>query len=131
MQVVTLDLLRREVDGEKLLAKIQTRWPEWDRPYLLNGILLELQLKSAEARQALETAIALGANTPEAYYYYALAITHDAPNDLEGAQSAITRALALTSKDPYIFLLAGTISLARRAYPAAIQRLGEALQLPP
>src|SRR6185436_8192415 len=66
-QVVTLQLLRREVDSQKLLAKIQTRWPEWNRPYLLNGIVLEIQLKSAEARQALETAIALGANTPETF----------------------------------------------------------------
>lgn len=130
-QVVTLELLRREVDSQKLLAKIQGRWPEWDRPYLLNGILLEIQLKSAEARQAIETAIALGANTPEAYYYEALAITHAAPNDLDSAQNAITHALSLKSKDPYIFLLAGKISLARREYPAAIERLLEATRIQP
>ena len=130
-QVVTLDLLRREVDAQKLLAKIQARWPEWDRPYLLNGILLEIQLKSAEARQVLETAIALGANTPEAYYYQALAITHAAPKDLESAQNAISHALAITSKDPYILLLAGKISLARNDYPAAVERLLEATHLQP
>src|SRR5262249_32666240 len=93
---------------------MQDRWHEWDRPYLLSGILLEIQLKSAEARQTLETAIALGANTPEAYYYQALAITHASPDDLDGAQSAITHALALTSKDPYVFLLAGKIALAMK-----------------
>jgi len=130
-QVVTLDLLRREVDAQKLLAKIQARWPEWDRPYLLNGILLEIQLKSAEARQVLETAIALGANTPEAYYYQALAITHAAPNDLDSAQGAIAHALALTPKDPYIFLLADKFSLPRKEYPAAIERLLEATHLQP
>jgi predicted Zn-dependent protease len=130
-RVVTLQLLRREVDSQKLLAKIQARWPEWDRTYLLNGILLEIQLKSAEARQALDTAIALGANTPETYYYQALAITHAAPNDLDGAQNAIAHALALNSKDPYIFLLAGKISLARREYPAAIERLLEATHIQP
>jgi tetratricopeptide (TPR) repeat protein len=130
-QVVTLELLRRNIDSAKLLAKIQVRWPEWDRPYLLNGILLEVQLKSSEARQALETAIALGANTPEAFYYQALAITHAAPNDLDAAQNAIVHAMALTLKDPYIYLLAGKISLARKEYPAAIERLLEATRLQP
>jgi tetratricopeptide (TPR) repeat protein len=130
-QAVALELLQRGIDAQKLLTRIQARWPEWDRPYLLNGILLEIQLKSAEARQMLETAIALGANTPEAYYYEALAITHAAPNDLDGAQNAIAHALALTSKDPYIFLLAGKISLAKKDYSKAIQLLLEATRLQP
>jgi tetratricopeptide (TPR) repeat protein len=130
-QWVTLGLLSRVDDARKLLAKIQARWPEWDRPYLLNGILLEMQLKSAEARQALETALALGANTPEAYYYQALAITHVNPEDGEGAESAIGRAMALTAKDPYVYLLAGKISLARKDYATAIRRLLVATQLQP
>jgi tetratricopeptide (TPR) repeat protein len=130
-QVVTLELLRRNIDAEKLLARMQARWPEWGRPYLLSGILLEIQLKSAEARQTLETAIALGAEAPEAYYYQALAITHAAPDDLNAAQKAIERAMQLTSKDPYVFLLAGKISLARKEYAAAIERLQAATRLQP
>lgn len=130
-QVITLDLLSQNIDSERLLARIQARWPEWDHPYLLKGILLEIQLKSAEARQTLETAIALGANTPEAYYYQALAITHSAPQDLDAAQTAIARAMSLTSRDPYIYLLAGKISLARKEYPAAIERLLQATRLHP
>ena len=130
-QAVTLELLHRGIDARKLLTTIQARWPEWDRPYLLNGILLEIQLKSAEARQTLETAIALGANTPEVYYYQALAITHAAPDDLDSAQNAIAHALALTSKDPYVFLLAGKLSLAKKDYSKAIERLIEATHLQP
>jgi len=130
-QAVTLELLLRGVDAQKLLARMQARWPEWDRPYLLSGILLEIQLKSAEARQTLETAIALGANTPEAYYYQALAITHASPEDLAGAQNAIAHALALTAKDPYVYLLAGKIALAKKDYSAAIERLLEATRLQP
>jgi tetratricopeptide (TPR) repeat protein len=130
-QAVTLAIIPRDEDAQRVLAKIQARWPEWDRAYLLNGIILEIQLKSAEARPLLETAIALGANTPEAYYYEALAITHTTPNDLESARNAIARALALTSKDPYIFLLAGKISLDRKEYSAAIQQLGRATGLLP
>jgi predicted Zn-dependent protease len=130
-QWVAQILAQHDADATKLLAKIQARWPEWDRPYLLNGILLEMQLKPAEARRALETAIALGANTPEAYYYQALAITQAAPEDVEGAERTIERAMALTAKDPYIYLLAGKISLARKDYSTAIRRLLEATQLQP
>jgi len=60
-----------------------------------------------------------------------LAITHARPNDLESAHNAIARALALTSKDPYIFLLAGKISLARKEYPAAVDQLSAATHLLP
>ncbi len=90
-----------------------------------------MQFKPAEARRALETAIALGANTPEAYYYQALAITQAAPEDVEGAERTIERAMALTTKDPYVYLLAGKISLARKDYSTAIRRLLEATQLQP
>jgi tetratricopeptide (TPR) repeat protein len=130
-QAVTLAVIPRDDDAQKLLAKIQARWPEWDRPYLLNGMILEIQLRSAEALPLLETAIALGANGPEAYYYQALAISHARPNDLENAHNAIAKAVALTSKDPYIFLLAGKISLARKEYAAAVEQLSQATHLLP
>ena len=130
-QAVTLAVVPRDEDAEKLLAKIQARWPEWDRPYLLNGMILEIQLKSVEALPLLETAIALGANTPEGYYYQALATTHARPDDLESAHHAIARALALTSNDPYVFLLAGKISLARKDYAAAVEQLVQSTHLLP
>jgi tetratricopeptide (TPR) repeat protein len=130
-RAVTLAVITRDGDAQKLLAAIQVRWPEWDRPYLLNGMILEIQLKSAEALPLLETAIALGATTPEAYYYQALAITHSRPSDVDSAYEAISRALALTPNDPYIFLLAGKISLARKDYTAAIVQLAAATRLLP
>lgn len=130
-QAVTLAVMTRDDDAQKLLANMQTRWPEWDRPYLLNGIILEIQLKSAEALSLLETAIALGANSSQAFFYQALAITHARPNDLESAHKAISRAVSLSSSDPYVFLLAGKISLARKDYPAAVEQLGRATQLSP
>ncbi len=130
-QSVTLYLLRRDVDAQNLLARIQSRWPEWNAAYVLSGMLLEIQLKSAEARQTLETAIALGANTPEVYYYQARAILDAAPDDLKSAQNAITKALALTAKDPYILVLAGKISFARKDYSQALQHLLAANRLQP
>ncbi len=130
-QAVTLAVIPRDDDAQKILAKMQTRWPEWDRPYLVNGMILEIQLKSAEALPLLDTAIALGANSPEAYYYQALATTHARPDDLDSAHNAIARAVALTSKDPYIFLLAGKISLARKEYAGAIEQLVQSTRLLP
>lgn len=130
-QVVTLELLRRETDAQNLLANILARWPKWARAYQMQGMLLEIQLKSAEARQALEKAIALGANTPEVYYYEALAITHTNPDDIDAAQKAINHALALTSSDPYAFVLAGKLALAKKDYQQAVQYMLAAKHLQP
>jgi tetratricopeptide (TPR) repeat protein len=130
-QAITLELLNRREDAGRLLDRMQARWPEWDRPWLLRGILLESQYQSAEAREALETAIALGSHTPEAYYYLALAITQAAPDQVDAAQKAIDEALKLTSSDPYIYLLAGKIALTRNDYRNALARLQEALRLAP
>jgi tetratricopeptide (TPR) repeat protein len=128
---VVLELLRREDDAQNVLSQILTRWPKWDRAYQLKGILLEIQLKSAEARKALETAIALGADTPEVYYYEALAITHANPDDVDAAQKAIDHALTLTSTDPYAFVLAGKIALMKKDYPKAVQYMLAAERLQP
>lgn len=130
-QAVTLELLRREDDAQKVLNQILARWPEWDRAYQLKGILLEIQLKSSEARQALEKAIALGADTPEVYYYEALAITHANPSDVDAAQKAIDHALALTSTDPYAFVLAGKIALTKKDYVKAEHYMLAAKKLQP
>jgi lipopolysaccharide biosynthesis regulator YciM len=81
--------------------------------------------------QTLAKAIALGAHTSEAYYYEALAITHAAPQDLDAAQNAISRALALNSEDPYICLLAGKISVSRKDYPTAVKHLLRATRIEP
>ncbi len=130
-QAVTLAIMPRDDEAQAVLARIQARWPEWDRPYLLNGIILEIQSRPAEARSQLDTAIALGAETPEAYYYQALAINDAAPADIDRAQKAIDRALELTSNDPYIFLLAGKISIARKQYQPAVEHLCRAVTLLP
>src|SRR5437899_10322691 len=86
-QWVTLILLQHDIDAKKLLSRIQARWPEWDHPYLLHGIFLVMLLHSTEARQSLDTAIDLGANTPEVYYYQRVAITHSAPYALHAEEN--------------------------------------------
>jgi tetratricopeptide (TPR) repeat protein len=45
--------------AERGMRGIEAKWPEWERPYLLHGVLLERTLP-VEARQKFQTAIALG-----------------------------------------------------------------------
>jgi tetratricopeptide (TPR) repeat protein len=59
MRAVVLGLLGRVPAAETALREIQSRWPEWDRPYLAHGLLLEEAGRKTEARRKLETARAL------------------------------------------------------------------------
>ncbi|MEW5979749.1 MAG: tetratricopeptide repeat protein [Acidobacteriota bacterium] len=128
-QAFTLQLLKQPEEAKLLLAKIESRWPEWDVPYLLHGIILESQFYSEEAKSFLETAIALGANDPAAYYYLALATMNATPEDRESIQEAIAQAVRLDPEDPYIRWLAGRDALTNKDYPTALGHLTAAVGL--
>jgi len=130
-EAIAYELLQQPEDAQKILAEIQSRWPEWGEPYLINGIILETRLKSAQARPLLETAISLGEGNSRAYYYLALATTHANPDDVEAAQKAIDQALKLDPNDPYVCTLAGKIAYTRKDYAAAVKQLTAALHLWP
>ena len=59
-KAIVLGLMDQTSRSYKVLKEIQSRWPEWDRPYLVHGMLLERDARPNEARQKLQTAIALG-----------------------------------------------------------------------
>ncbi len=63
-KAVMLGLMGRNSEAEKALREIELRWPEWDRAYLVHGLFLERAGRSAEARQRLQTAVALGSQDP-------------------------------------------------------------------
>jgi len=130
-RAIVLELLKRSDETLKVLAQIQSRWPEWDLPYLVNGIILQNELKPAEAKQMLDLAIALGTREADAYYYEALAITEMTPNNLEEAHKAIFQALALNPEDAAIRALAGKVLLDQGDYKAAVEQLLTAVQLQP
>lgn len=44
----------------KQLRRIESRWPEWDRPWIAHGLLLKEAKRSAEAASRFRTAAALG-----------------------------------------------------------------------
>jgi tetratricopeptide (TPR) repeat protein len=130
-EAIAYELLQQPENAQKLLTQIESRWPEWGEPYLINGIMLETRFKSSQAKPLLETAISLGEHDSTAYYYLALATTHANPDDVEDAQKAIDEALKLNPKDPYVRELAGRIAYARKDYSASLEQLTAALHLWP
>ncbi|SPE34728.1 exported hypothetical protein [Candidatus Sulfopaludibacter sp. SbA6] len=58
-QAIVLALMDRNGAADQVLKEIESQWPEWDRPYLVHGLLLE-RSQPGEARRKLQTAVALG-----------------------------------------------------------------------
>jgi tetratricopeptide (TPR) repeat protein len=121
----------RSEEAMKVLAQIESRWPAWDLPYLVNGMILQDELKSRQAKQMLDLAIALGCREADAYYYEALAITNTTPVDLPEAQKAISQAVTLNPEDAASRALDGQILLDEGDYQAAVQQLLAAVRLQP
>jgi len=106
MKATTLEMAGQTEAAEHLLNQIQNRWPEWHAGWVAHGIILSTHRRFEEARQALETAVALGARSPEAYYYLADCTLRSAPQRIDAAKAAIRRALQLAPDDPWIRSLA-------------------------
>ena len=126
-QAILYALLHRQEDADKTLAEMELRWPEWGRPYLINGIILVNHARFAEAKSLIETAIALGDSDALAFFNLALADMGSSPPDTNAAQESISEALRLAPKDPYNQWLAGKVSFARGDYDSALKHLEAAL----
>jgi tetratricopeptide (TPR) repeat protein len=121
----------RSEEAMKVLAQIESRWPAWDLPYLVNGMILQDELKSKQAKQVLDLAIALGCREADAYYYEALAITNTTPVNLPEAEKAISEAVTLNPEDAASRALAGQILLDEGNYQAAVEQLLAAVRVQP
>jgi len=121
----------RSEEAMKVLAQIESRWPAWDLPYLVNGMILQDELKSRQAKQMLDLAIALGCREVDAYYYEALAITNTTPVNLPEAQNAISQAVTLNPEDAASRALAGQILLDEGNYQDAVRELLAAVRVQP
>ena len=129
LEAAAHELAGKTRESEDLLARIRDRWPEWRTAWTVRGAVLDRHGRFGEARQALETAQALGESGPESQYYLAHSALHS--RDLETAESAIRKALGRAPDDPWIAALGGDIALERGDLPAAIERLQRAIQLRP
>jgi tetratricopeptide (TPR) repeat protein len=59
-RAIVLALTNQSEASEKQLREVESRWPEWDRPYLVHGLLLEHSQRKGEAMQKVKIAVALG-----------------------------------------------------------------------
>ena len=130
-RAVVMELLNHPDDAIRELSRIQSLWPEWYQPYLTQGIILQTAGKPEEARQQLETAIALGARDPTGYYYLSLAIKSLAPGDNDKAYKIVADGLRSSPADPYLQAQAGKLALAMNDLPRAQAHLEEAIRLKP
>lgn len=65
-RVTALNSAGRSRDAEQEVKEIENRWPEWDRPYVIEGLLLAHDGRAAEARQRIQIAFGLGTREPAA-----------------------------------------------------------------
>jgi len=65
-RAIVLAVSGQSEEAEKQLKAIESRWPEWDRPYLVHGVLLEAEKRKTEAMQKLKIALSLGSEDPAA-----------------------------------------------------------------
>jgi Flp pilus assembly protein TadD len=65
-EAIVLALDGRVVEAERRLKQIEERWPEWDRPYRVHGLMLSATKRDREAAQKLRTAAVLGSADTDA-----------------------------------------------------------------
>jgi Flp pilus assembly protein TadD len=64
-EAIVAALDNRAAEAQQKLKGIEEQWPEWDRPYVVHGLLLASTARPQEALQKFRTAAALG-STDEA-----------------------------------------------------------------
>jgi predicted Zn-dependent protease len=131
LKATTLEFAHRAGDAEHLLNEVRNRWPEWSTVWTAHGIILSSHQRYEEARQALETAVSLGARSPEAYFFLADCSLRSGAERKDAAETLIKQALKLSPDDPWIQSLAGRIAFERGQYQLAVERERAAIRQRP
>lgn len=129
LQATVLAIQNRASDALALLGRISSRWPEWSRAYLVRAIIEENHGNSQAALKSVETALAMGEQGAEAYYYLAQALYHAAPDSPRPALEAVRKALALDASDPWAQALAGRLAWQAGDFEASLGYLLEGIRL--
>ncbi|HEY2015419.1 MAG TPA: tetratricopeptide repeat protein [Bryobacteraceae bacterium] len=130
-QATTLEFAHRQEEAGRALEEIQGRWPEWPAVWMARGMIFHSHQRYEEARQALETAVALGARGAETYYYLADATLRSGPEHHGAAETLIQEAVKVAPDDPWIQALAGRIAVEGGQYRLAEERLRAAIRMHP
>jgi tetratricopeptide (TPR) repeat protein len=65
-KAAVLSALERNTEASKLVREIENRWPEWDRAYVVQGLVQERESRLPEARRSIQIALDLGTQDPAA-----------------------------------------------------------------
>ena len=109
IRAAMLELAGKSDDAARLLNDAQHRWPEVAAVWVAQGVIAAAHQRNEEARKYLETAVALGAHSPEAYYALAQSTFRAGPEHIDAANSAIAQALKLLPEDTQFQSLASRI----------------------
>jgi tetratricopeptide (TPR) repeat protein len=131
LRATLLEASGRTEDAERLLDIVQRRWPEGAAVWVARGIIQAAHQHFEEARRALQTAVSLGARSPEAWFCLADATVRSAPDRIGDAEGAIGEALKGAPDDPWIQMLAGEIASKKGDYRTAVVREQNAIRLRP
>ncbi len=106
MRAALLDLAGQTDEALKVLDAVQRRWPENPSVWVARGMIYAAHGRYAEAAPALETAVSLGARSPETLAHLADSILRATPARADAAKSAIQQAVRLAPGDVWIQSLA-------------------------
>jgi tetratricopeptide (TPR) repeat protein len=129
LKAMVLDLSGKPGDAQTLLSDAQHRWPEAAAVWAAGGVMLAAQQHFDDARKALETAVSLGAHSPETLYALAETSLRSTPPHGEAAQAAIGRALNAAPDDAQLKTLAGKLSTGKSAAAVPHEELADPAKL--
>ncbi len=109
MRAALLELAGQTEEATQELDTVQRRWPELAAVWVARGMIHAAHARYEEASQALQTAVSLGAHSPETLAHFADSILRAAPTRIPEAESAIQRALRAAPDDPWVQNLAAQL----------------------
>jgi tetratricopeptide (TPR) repeat protein len=121
IRATVMELAGKSDDAQRLLNDIQRRWPEVSAVWVTRGMIQATHHHFDEARRALETAVALGARSPEVWCALADSTLRSVPVRIDAAEAAISEALKLAPDDPHARALAGRIA-AQKSDPRPVTK---------
>ena len=85
-----------------LLENTRRRWPEVAAVWVAEGLIVAAHGSAEDARRLLETAVSLGAHSPEVWACLAGVTLRSAPDRIDDAKQAIAHALQIAPGDPAV-----------------------------
>jgi tetratricopeptide (TPR) repeat protein len=114
IRAAMLELAGKTDDARHVLNEAQRRWPEVAAVWTAQGIILAAHGQADEARTALETAVTLGAHSPETFYALAESSLRSGPRNIAAAEAAILEASRLAPDDVRTKALSARIAERRK-----------------